>query len=437
MRFQLRFLVFIVVLSVISSCSWFKKSSPPKKTETPIQKVEATPDEGAKLFYQFKKSPNKWFAKMQDFEIKKSDIVKSSKYKAMKMQTGEYWVALLILDKIVGVENLPDKVIFYNQKLLRPVDSILTQFGVTRDLSTIQWEASSSKDKKLLAMIGSKKVFYEDLNKEHYLYGLIKTKEYLLYLSEIDRRMKNLVIKRESANLELTVQEYRKKYIYDHVTKGINFTSEEEKAELKKKGFDFFVEKYLMELPIQINWQPFDYRPNFPTEHVAYIGPEKSEVTLSIFSDQTNPNSRTILKNFLELQKKYSGIRLEYRPILAENNEFQMLREKLYSCIWRLFPEQYWEFLTKTQEKYGVKLQESFEKKMDEQGIDTKKVLKCSINAYTKEIVNYQKQYSDYIGIKGGPVVIVSGKVLIPPISIKQVKQVINRQLSVPDAGVW
>ncbi len=452
-RFSTVFIVLVLAFGI-----WYfltpNKYQVKKEKKAPVQVVK-NPE--AKLYFQFKKVEEKWLARSGSIEVMPEQVWDGPLMKSIAEQNNELFIALLLYSHISFASQAPKAVILHRPKMPRGLDSIANQFGMPLSSFT-RWTFQDTEKKDLIATIDGKKIYLKDLDQKHYLWGAIQTRTHLGVLQEVDRIIKSERVVKEAFDQKMNVQDYIAKYIEKPVLSKITpkqvakIQKEKKlpqdaagkkqaveilKKSLVKKSYDYFLEKFLLDLPILVNWTPPYFDPKLSSEYVPFFGDPNSEVVLSIFSDSVNPNSQKLLSEIRKLKKEFIGMKVEYRPVIAEGSSFQSLREKFNACVWQLYPDDFWTFLEKTQNQYGHKEEEEMLKVLTEMGRESASVLACTKQPQTSDIVEYHKKYSDYLGIKGGPIAFVAGQVLLPPIKMQDIKIIINRLIQNPDAATW
>lgn len=424
----MRFLLTFLVLAIAVSCT--RKS---KKTVTPepqIQEVEFQKNNPeAKLYYQFGKSKEPWLAKSGDIIVTPEEIYKSKKYEIIYKKKMDILFVLFYKQFVAYAENPPKLVNFNGELVTGHFRQVLNQYGVPdREISVL----FQTKPGNHLVEVDGKPINEDQVDKSSYLWGAYQTELFEARLQEIDRVLKNKRLVKEAKKQNMNVQDYREKYIFTHLK-----DNPEEAEKLRKKSLDYFMEKYLLDLPIQVNLEI----PNFPTQmatdHVPTYGFPNSKVKIKVMADSASPISHQLMKKIGGLLRDYKGLYLEYRPILAENNPFQKTRARIEVCVFQKGPKKFWNFLVRTQNNYREKVHDELYKVIQSEGLNSKDIERCQVSPQTDEVIKYHKQYADYLHIKSGPVVFINGEVFAPPVDIQKVRQVVNRYLGVADAAVW
>lgn len=448
-------LLFIGLL--LCSCTkWWKNAKNAVQSTTPVA-VESK--EGAKLYFEFKKDKdNSWLARSGDVEVTAPEVDAAQSMQIVNAKEQDVFLMLFFMQFLGDSKKAPNTITIYAPKPTdRSVESLLNQHGIALNKKT-KIEFTDKKDSKIFANIDGKEILKSQISLQHYLWGAYITEKFQTQLNEVDRLIKNKRIVLEAKSRNMNVQDYRKEYVDqfmkvkmsdEEVAKfrvEMNLPNSEEgrvtaqrmmREALEKKGFDYFLEKYLLALPIQVNLEKPQFFMEFGKEYVPTYGPANSEVKMLIFADSNSPSSNALLAALPQLSKEYKGIHVEYRPLLASDDVFQVLREKFNYCVWETAPNQFWNFLSASQGIFREKTEEKLLSVLDEMKIDRSVIDQCVRAAHSTEVIQYQKKYAEFLGIFAGPMVFIAGEVLIPPVSVDSVKKVMNRYLGVAEAAVW
>lgn len=422
--------------------------------QTPVKMKE---QKGAKLYFEFLQEPGEWLARSGSIIIEKKEVESLKKFRLLEHKGQKILASLFYLQHVSYAKKKPQKITYHFPLQFSEFKSLLNQYGIAYEPSVeVEFQANPKKGRQVL--LDNKILSLDDVNRDHYLWGAYQTEKFEFYLSEIDKKLKNQKLFEEATRLQLSIQEYRDQYIDLNMQQSITperlgqvsqkrglASTPQGKAQAKKiliekirkKNLDYFSEKYLLDLPIQVNLKPPQFMVDLNHESVPYFGPKNSQLSVAIFSDSTSPSSNQLMSEIYKIANKYQGLHMEYRPILSGGNIFQELREKINSCVWEEFPDSYWEYQVDAQGFYNERTQEKLLSVVRAKGLDDKTIEKCLHSKRAQQVVDYHKKYASYLGIHSGPVVFVGGEVLIPPVNIQKIEKLINRQLGFADSAVW
>lgn len=457
LKFSNKLVVFFVLPFVFVQCSCWRSS---KNQSGNVEKVsvQTQDSEEARLYYKFlKKEGVNWLAHAGDITVSQKEVRNLTFFKGVEAKKSELLFALIYQKYVAYEKNPPRKITLFIGDFGRDVASLVNQYGLPlREQSKIVF-ADKTED-STIARIDNTTIELKDLDHNHFLWGKIQTIEFQALLKGVDQLVKQKRVLQESRRQNMNVQDYKEEYIYKNIPK--EFSSEElEKVRSEKnysknkegrnsakkwllkvyqdKHYNYYLEKYLLELPIVVSLTPPKFNLEIESDFVPHFGPSQSEVELTLFTDPGYSVSNEIASQIEALLNEYRGIRIELRPILSSQNSFHQLRSEIDFCVWKNFPDQFLAYYTKTRTDFKTKTHEKLFNRIESLQLSKKSIETCLHGEEVKEAMDYHKKYARYLGIMSGPIVFVSGEVLGPQVSLENVKKVINRQLQRSDAALW
>ncbi len=445
-------------LSLTRCSCWRSEKSSPQAAGKKVSVQAKKKDPNARLYYKF--IPGKeadWLAQSDSIKVTHPEVEALTFYRGVEQKRKEILFALIYQQYVAYEKNPPKKLELLLGPVGRSVRSLLNQFGLPcREETKVVLEEKETS--KTLARVEAKVIKESDLNQKSYLWGRLETLMFQARLKGIDKIIKEKRVLREAREQGVNVQDYLEDFVYKSLPKKMdsreiekarqarNFPKNEEglkkaKAWLKKqrrqKHYDYFLEKYLLDLPIQVRLEPPQFDLQIESEYVAAFGEEASEVEVTLFTDHKNARSLSLASKISKLFEDYDGLRLELRPIIASQNSYHLLHNKVDYCVWRLSPESFLSYFNQTRESYSVQTHEKLFQAIGALNLSQEKILDCVQSDQALAMIDYHQKYARYLGIYSGPVVFVSGEVLGPQADLREIKAVINRKLQVPDAGTW
>ncbi len=443
----------------LTRCSCWRSEKSSSQAHAPKVSVQAKKkNPEARLYYKF--VPEKkadWLAKSDSIRVTHSEVKRLTFFKGVEQKRKEILFALIYQQYVAYEKNLPKRVSFHLGPVGRSVQSLLNQFGLPYREETKIFLAEKESS-KTLARVDAKVIVESDLNQESYLWGRLETLMFQARLKGIDKIIKEKRVLREARDQAVNVQDYLEDFVYkslpseldpseiEKARRSRNFPNTEEGAEKAKawlqkqrrqKHYDYFLEKYLLSLPIQVRLDPPQFELQIESEFVAAFGEKASEIEVTLFTDHKNERSLRLAAEISKLFEDYEGLRLELRPIIASQNSYHLLHNKVDYCVWKLSPESFLNYFNKTRKSYSVQTHENLFQVIGELNLSKEKVLDCVQSDQALAMLDYHQKYARYLGIYSGPVIFVSGEVLGPQADLREIKEVINRKLQVPDAGTW
>jgi hypothetical protein len=430
----------------------------PLLTTTDSLSDKSQSEEEGQVYFQYSKLPKGLYAQMGDYTVHQGEIDSLAPMRSFRGKKRDL-LFLLVYKQYVSFSETPIPVIQFSfKKPSRSASSLLNQYGIPQKFAT-RVEFSAFDPEQGLARIGGRVIQEKDLDKNNFIWGSFETEIFRFKLAAIDKSLKNKIIKAEAEKLNMPVNDYKIKYIYDKIPMEISerdqlaymkkFNMDDTPrnrasaynrlVELRKKrAEDYILEKYIMDLPVKLSLRPPQYDLDVKSEWTpAYREGGKSFVTLNLFSDTQSKASRVLISGLRKILEKYEDVQLFYRPVFFATDKIQKAISEMQFCVWMEAPKSFWNFLEKTSGDQGPQIEQRLYGVVHEEGLSQEKMRDCFINHKYQEVVDYHTQYANYLGIFAGPVLYINGEVMSGNIDPIEVEKIIQRQLELPTAAKW
>ena len=291
-----------------------------------------------------------------------------------------------------------------------------------------------------------------------YLIGAVDSEIFERKLQLIEKKVKQLSLAAEAQKQGMTTGNYINQYINDKSRE--LFTEADEKAFLKdkvvpqgvdpkkwvtdellkkrrKRSADYILEKYILDLPILVNLEPPQYDFDSQQEWTPHMGDENSQIKILVFSGTKSHSEKKLLRELKVIGEKYHNIWVGYRPVLGDGNPFQQMNILFQFCVWIEHPDQFWDFLVASSGNRSLETEKHLYSVAKKMKLSTGQLKQCLLDQSYKKVMEYHRDYSNYLGVSVGPVVFVGGEILHGAVSVEQIEKIIHRKLSIPSAGTW
>lgn len=443
--------IVVLTLGVVAAVSvalflWSQNSKNPKKSFAVGE---------PKVYMEFTDLPDDLAARSGDFQLSMSEVEQSAAMSTFQNQKRDILFVLVYKQFVAFSEKPVGKLELSFKKVSRSPSALLNQYGIPIQNSTaIEFE--SFKKSKGIARVDGRLIQEADLDKDNFIWGAFATDIFRFKISNIDKKLKAKVLVAEAKKLDISTADYKEKYIYSKLPMEVsasdiqsymkkyniddterNRTNAEYRLleNRKKRGEDYILEKYIMDLPIQVDLEQPAYTVEIKSEWSPVIG--DGELNMYLFSDTRNTISQELLQGVLKLIKKYPQVQFYYLPVFFASNTLQDLTSRAQFCVWLNDREKFWPYFSKSIGNYRENTEAHLTSVADELGLSKPDLQTCLREEKSKEIVNYHVKYSNYLGIFSGPVLYVGGEVLQGKIRIQDVEETLQRRLSLPTAGTW
>ncbi len=440
--------VVIVALFIALTCCTKKTSKAPLQT----QKVF-----NGKNYWEFKTSGSGPLAQSGEFSVSAKEVQSLAPYRSLLNKEKEILFVNIYKQFITQVEKKPKKLKLSFKKLSRSPSSILNQFGIPAEPQLLI-EFSALDPKKGLAEIDGKLIKKSDLDLNNYVWASFATEMFHYHLLSIDKILKQKIIKSESEKLKLSVQNYLDEHIFKELSKEISkediiqyqkkyslddspSTQEMAKSRLleerKKRGVDYILEKYVMELPVVVNLEPPQFELEVKEEWTPFIGNPKGDLVITLFSDTRNSGSEKTIRELVDLTSRYQNLKLNIRPLFSSEDQIQNMISQMHFCVWMKEPSKFQEYFLRTLGDQRENTEKNLYKIASEIGLSVDPLKQCLISQQSKEVIDYHLKYASYLGLLSGPIVFIDGEVLHGAVRTEDLEKIIHRKLQIPSAGVW
>lgn len=411
---------------------------------------------GGKILWKFTTLPKGIIAQSGPYKISEQEINSKAPMKSFANKERDVLFALIYKQYVSQQKKPVKKIQFSFKKISRTPHAVLNQHGVEEKHST-KIEFSAFDSKQGLAKVDSQRVRRKDVDFNNFIWGSFATEVFRYKLAEINKQMKLKYISGEAEKLNMTTQDYQQKYIFSKLVQDISqedindylkkysiedternrMTAKNRLGEQRKqRGIDYILEKYVMELPILVDLESPQFQIEDKAEWTLYWGDPKG-LPVILFSDTRNSQSVELLSGIFKTFEKYKKIHFQYRPVFFEQDRMQHLTTQFHFCVLMSEPNKFWQFFRTTLGDFKDDTEQTLYKQADSLGININDLKKCVMSKKYEEVVDYHLKYAKYLGIHSGPVLYIGGEVLHGSIRLKDVENILQRQLQHPSAGVW
>ncbi|MEM7647271.1 MAG: hypothetical protein AAF203_10195, partial [Pseudomonadota bacterium] len=290
-----------------------------------------------------------------------------------------------------------------------------------------------------------------------YLWGVYQTKVLKAQLKIIDSITKRRRLYKEAKTQKLSIQDYEKKYMSIDESKITNQMVQEfllrrniskvnggpDKARtlfidyLKRKRFDYFIEKFLLALPIELGTTKPNYQVPLLDDKDPILGSPRPRLEMVLVTDGLQKNPLDKLFDPLELKTLFPGLRMRYLSIVSEDLPGSVARGLAYQCLWEVDKKSFWKVFDATSGLFGGDIQGPVRDSLGADGGQRKAYDQCLIAESNKLWVKKSKKRSQQMGLRTGAYVFIGGEVHSLSEGKERLHKMIRRHLEIPDAGRW
>ena len=409
-----------------------------------------------KIHFQLTQLPEGVIGQSGSEQVKAEEVNGSAPMRTFRNRKRDVLFAIIYNQFVTKNESPVENIEFSFKKVSLSHGAILSKYGIKEKYATkIAFNAFPQSEG--VAKVDGLVIRADQVDYNNFIWGAFETDVFRYKLDAIDRILKRKVIAAEAKKVGLRVIDYEKKYIYDKLPEEVSdndVTAYLEKYNIenvprnrqsaknnlfrnrKQRGKDYILEKYIMQLPIKINLQPPHHKLDTKNELTPSLG-EGGGVQITLFSGTRKHESVRLLKGLLPALKKYSGVKLFYRPFFSDKDEYQNFTTQIHFCAFVNQSEKFWDFFQATIGDYKNETENLLYSKASELGLGVGGLKECLQKKESKEVVDYHLQYAQYLGITSEPVMYIGGEVLHGAIQVADVEEIIQRKLKIPAAGMW
>ena len=410
-----------------------------------------------KLYYDFTELDGGLVAKSGSYQVTNKEIENTAPMRSFRNKKRDILFVLAYKKYVADKESKPKNLSFSFKKISRAPSAILNQYGIPISGTTQVDFSAFEKSEGLFKVDGSLKD-QESLDYDNFIWASFEAEIFRYKLSAIDKILKRKIIAGEAEKLKITTQQYKEKYIFSKLTQEISVTdiqsymkkynmddternqkaAKNRLSEMRKRrGKDYILEKYIMELPVQIGLTEPDFELEAKNEWTPFIGDENSELKITLFSGTRRPANQELIKGLLPLLERYKEVRFNYRPFFLNSDSLQNITTQMHFCALMNQKEKFWDYFVATVGDFKTATESKLYEIADKKAMDTANLKKCFLKQQYKDVVTYHLDYAAYLGIQAGPVLYIGGEVLFGRIYLNDVEKIIQRKLLLPAAGIW
>lgn len=408
-----------------------------------------------KIHFEFEKLPGEIVAQMGSLSLNQSEIDQSAAMRAFRSREKDLLFVLVYKQFVSYNEKPPEAIEFSSGNLSLSPQNLLNQFKIPfKSQVNISFNAFDPSDG--IARADGRRVSREDIDFNNVIWASHESEIFRYKLKDIDKKLKGLVIEAEAKKLQILPRQYREKYIFQKIPMEISEkdllaymkkyhmednSRNRNNAETrlldmrKRRGIDFILEKYVMDLPIKVALEAPAYRLEAKDELTPRFGGKK--LTVTFFGDTHQAAGAYLLESVIELVKKYPSSNFYFRPVFPEKDEIQTIISKGHACGWKLAPDKFWKFFQATLGPFNGDPKKKLMAEASLAGINDAKLKDCMANPEMNKVLQYHLDYARYLSIEVGPVVYVDGEVFRGKINLDDLEETIQRNLKIPTAGIW
>ena len=449
----------IAVVVVIAAGAWllFKNGKNPLSTSGGSgDEISLDRGEG-RIHFKVKELEPGVVAQSGPYKISKNEINSSAAMRAFNNNEKDLLFVLVYKQFVSYAEKPASQIDFSIDRTSLSPKSLVTQFKLEFNNQTkLNFGAFDSSEG--LARVDGKLVSRSEVDFNNFIWATHESDIFRYKLRDVDKRIKSKVVEAEAQKLNIVPKQYRERYIFNKLPMEVSEKdilaymkkyqmddSPRNRANAqtrlldmrKRRGVDYILERYVMDLPILIDLDAPSYRLEVKDEWTPGLGNTSGDLKITLFGDTRKGTSAAILQGLLPLLKKFDQAGFYYRPVYSEKDGTQATITKAHLCIWKQETSKFWKFFNATLGSLGSDPKKKMMAEASSVGVNQKKLKECLGNAEMNKVLKYHLDYAKYLGIEAGPVLYVGGEVFSGNINLDEVEKSIRRNLNIPTAGIW
>ncbi len=451
---SLKYLILLLVL--IGGAFFFYQYSKKGGFGNGTSKTKNSQGFNGKVHFQLTDLPDGVVGQSGPHTVVDKDLENKAPMRSFRNKRRDILFALIYKQFVSLNENPVEMIEFSFKKVSLSASAILNKFGIKEKYETkISFQAFPASEG--LAKVDGKVVTKKDLDLNNFIWASYETEIFLYKLTEIDRILKNKIVNAEAKQLKMPssmfiekyvnsklpdsisdadVSAYIQKYNIEDTERNRKSASNQLLQNRRQRGFDYILEKYLMELPIQVGLSAPNYKIEGKEEWTPVLG-DKKGLSLTLFSGTRNSQTVKLIREIFALKDRYKGLQLKYRPFFLASDKMQYLASQIQFCVFMKDPNAFWDFFEKSLGDYKNETEAKLLAVANDLDLNSAQLKTCLTQGESKQVVDYHLQYAMYLGITSEPVLYIDGEVLYGGIRISDVEKIIQRKLEIPAAGDW
>ncbi len=297
-----------------------------------------------------------------------------------------------------------------------------------------------------------------ELSEKHYLPASLESEIFRRKLFLIDRKIKNKALVAEAKKVGMPLREFTQKYVFVKVQEQVsdtlienyknshsvpNVTNPNEwirqqiVEDNKQRSQDYFLEKFVLKLPIEVNLKAPSFPLDVKTEWVPSEGPKNSSLPVHLFADSISSPNIKATKALLDVASRFENLYVGIHPIINAKEPFRYMGAMIRFCVNDTSPNVYFEFLEKSLGNHKQETESVLLNLADEMGLPRNEIFDCLREQKFKDVLAYHSEFNQYLGIQAGPILYVDGEILTGAFGEKQIEAIFCRKLNLNCSAMW